>query len=81
MDRVAALKTLLLSKTQSLQDLEDLYQSKCFDESKYNELVEDVCADFDRTKDNLLKPSDLKTIDSAPQSVVIATSPVSTWQS
>ena len=63
MDRVAALKTLLSSKRQSLQDLEDLYQSACFDELKYNELVEDVCADFERKKDNLLQPFDLKTME------------------
>ena len=52
MDKVAALKTLLMSKRQSLQDLEDRYQAQCFDELKYNELVEEVCADFERKKEH-----------------------------
>ena len=76
MDRVAALKTLLLCKRQSLQDLEDLYQSECFDndddgddDSENNSDIEnstvDECGEDDMAEDttwSIVKPEKTQTM-------------------
>ena len=46
MEKVAAWKALARDKTQSLLDLKELYDEELLDEMKYNELVEDINADF-----------------------------------
>jgi hypothetical protein len=50
MDKVSALKALARDKTQSLVDLKDMYDDELLDEIKYNELVEEVNADFEKKK-------------------------------
>ena len=56
MDKVSALKALARDKTRSLVDLKDMYDDELLDEIKYNELVEEVNADFEKKKVYLMGP-------------------------
>ena len=82
MDKVSALKALARDKTQSLVDLKEMYDDKLLDEMKYNELVEEVNADFEKKKADLMRPVVPATLQSVHTlNSVITHIPVSAMKS
>lgn len=77
MDKVSALKALARDKTQSLVDLKDMYDDELLDEIKYNELVEEVNADFEKKKVYLMGPLPVvpETLQNVPTVNSIITQP------
>ena len=78
MEKVAALKVLAVVKKQSLVDLKELYDENLLDEMKYNELIEEINADFEKKKVDLMESVVPKTSPIAHTvDNVIANTPVS----